>query len=138
MHRGDGGNGDGGNGDGGNGDHGNGDGGNGDGGNLVFLVVTDDASWAQHYLLGGNKFRHPPHHVVLLPPAPPEVHLCALSLTQHVIISQGTFSWWAGFLCGPGCDVIYFNTPSVAGTKVDRGMALGDHFPPEWIGLGDD
>ncbi|XP_059139204.1 galactoside alpha-(1,2)-fucosyltransferase 2-like [Physella acuta] len=100
--------------------------------NVVFLVATDDRSWCQTTLVDGAR-------VVLLPPAIAEVHMRVLTMCRHVIMSVGTFGWWAGwFVSGDvGGDVIYYTRQFREGSERSRMFEATDFFPPNWIGIGD-
>ncbi|XP_005095554.1 galactoside alpha-(1,2)-fucosyltransferase 1 isoform X2 [Aplysia californica] len=80
-------------------------------GHVVFLVATDDTVWTKANVLGSD--------VVLLPLASADVHMAALSKCNHVIMSVGTFGWWAGYFSDG--DVIYFNTTMKTGSPKSRG-----------------
>ncbi|GFS12858.1 galactoside 2-alpha-L-fucosyltransferase [Elysia marginata] len=98
-------------------------------GDVVFLVATDDPSWCKENILQGDD-------VILLPHATADVHLCALAACRHVVMSVGTFGWWAGWLGGG--DVIYYTKPHAPGSPKDKGFSKDDFFPLHWIGIGDD
>ena len=61
--------------------------------------------------------------------------MATLSKCQHLIMSVGTFGWWAGFLTGG--DVIYYTPPFREGAPLGRGFSEDDYYPPRWIGMGD-
>ena len=65
-----------------------------------------------------------------------QVHFCALTKCQHVILTEGSFGWWIGFL-NKG-DVIYFNTPYKKGSPPDKQYNANDFWPKTWIGMGND
>ena len=96
-------------------------------GHVVFLVASDDYTWARQNIVEGD--------VVFVEPATPEVHMATLSKCNHVIMSVGTFGWWAGFLSGG--DVIYYSTPYKVGSAVYEGYSRGDYYPDSWVGIGD-
>jgi len=91
-----------------------------------FIVVSDDSEWChtQPHFSDSDVSIVPDslHH-------PPALDVAILSSCKHVIIGQGTFSWWAGWLS--------------RGHVVYHGIALGevearkrlDNFPPQWIPL---
>ncbi|RUS75084.1 hypothetical protein EGW08_017161, partial [Elysia chlorotica] len=76
-------------------------------GDVVFLVATDDPTWCKENIVQGDD-------VILLPHATADVHMCALATCRHVIMSVGTFGWWAGWLGGG--DVIYYTKPHAPGS----------------------
>lgn len=57
---------------------------------VTFIVFSDDPSWCQQALGGDN--------VVLSPFAAPVEDLFAMSICDHFIIANSTFSWWAAWL----------------------------------------
>jgi galactoside 2-L-fucosyltransferase 1/2 len=91
--------------------------------NLCFLVIAElvDMSWiqAQPVFHGKDVF-------VNL-----EVHSAALDLSiiaacKHVIMSTGTFGWWAAFLSGG--DVTYY----LPDRKLRPASCLVDYYPKRW------
>ncbi|KAH9502830.1 Galactoside 2-alpha-L-fucosyltransferase 1 [Bulinus truncatus] len=97
-------------------------------GNVLFLVTSDDVDWCKSTFQ--NEF-----DVILLPYAPREVHMCILSQCHHVIMSVGTFGWWAGWLGGG--DVIYYKNQVLDGSPRSHLFNISDFAPPSWIGIGD-
>jgi galactoside 2-L-fucosyltransferase 1/2 len=59
--------------------------------NVHFVVCSDDIPWTVRHLSGSDiKFSH--NNTM-------DVDLAILASCDHVIISRGTFSFWAGWLC---------------------------------------
>ncbi|CAG5127654.1 unnamed protein product [Candidula unifasciata] len=94
--------------------------------NMTFLVSSDDLKWCRENLLGKN--------VIVMPPASPAVHLAVLSICDHVIMSGGTYGWWAGWLANG--DVIYHTGFIQNGTAFGDMIKRQQYYPPHWIGLG--
>ena len=71
----------------------------------------------------------------LIPCVHSQVHLAVLGKCNHVIMSVGTFGFWAGYLSGG--DVIYYTPPYKKGSPLDIQFSGDDFFLPKWIGIGD-
>ena len=89
-----------------------------------FFVFSDDPQWAQENL----KLEHPTTFVTHNGPDKNYEDLRLISLCQHHIIANSTFSWWGAWLCAnPGKLVFapqrWFRTPDL-NTK--------DLFPETW------
>jgi len=61
------------------------------------------------------------------------VDLGILARCDHVIMSTGTFGWWAGWLAGG--HVVYYNDWPRRGSKLDRQVNKMDYFPEHWVPL---
>ena len=67
---------------------------------VQFIVASDDLGWCRTYIRGNN-INYSNHDYIL--------DLAILSLSDHTIISVGTYSWWAGWLCKG--TTIYYGVP---------------------------
>jgi galactoside 2-L-fucosyltransferase 1/2 len=96
-------------------------------GSIQFIVASDDPDWcaAQPIFAKAQILRH---HT-----AP--VDMAILSLCHHVIISRGSFGWWAAYLTGS--TAVYFKDAFVMEHPENLGkVKLDDHYPPTWVGIG--
>ena len=88
-----------------------------------FVVAGDDRKWARRNI-------SPLGNTSLLPTgSSPAVDMAALTLCDHVIISVGSFGFWAGWL-GKG-EVVYC-------TKPEHPFDGGKNYPGNWIGMTND
>jgi len=74
---------------------------------------------------------------IIREPHPAGMDMAILASCQHLIVSVGTFGWWAGFLVGRGEGrVVYFRDQFDMGHKINRGnVVLDDYFPEQWHGI---
>lgn len=94
---------------------------------ILFLVGSDDLDWCKVNLNLTD--------VIVLSPDVQTVHLAILSNTSHMVISTGTYGWWAAWLANG--ITVYYNMYPIAGSKIDKGFNKADYYPPTWIGIGD-
>ncbi|CAD5212246.1 unnamed protein product [Bursaphelenchus xylophilus] len=92
---------------------------------VVFVVVSDNISWAKRNLVGDN--------IVFVDSTEREVDLAILSYCNHTIMSTGTFSWWAGYLAN-GTTVRFKDWPR-NGSDLDHMVDKKNYFLPHWIEL---
>lgn len=92
----------------------------------AFLVVSDDPGWCQENLKEAT--------MRIVEPASPVVHLGFLALCDHVIMTVGTFGWWAAFLSGG--HVVYFEGFPQNGSEIANGFNRKDYFLPHWVPIG--
>ena len=85
-----------------------------------FVLCSDDLKWARRHLADAD--------VTIVPNHAPEVDMAILTSCDHVIISNGTFSWWVGWLC-MGITVRYKGIPK--SNSLLYNMTLGEHWPPD-------
>ena len=83
---------------------------------VQFAVTSDDIAWCRTNIPNGS-------HVLYSEGKRRQLDLAISAQCQHMIVSTGTFSWWAGWLAD-GITVYYRHYPK-------RGSALGRHFVPE-------
>ena len=88
-----------------------------------FLVISQDMDWCVHHLNNRNIWFPSRQHVAA-------VDLAMLTLCDHVIVTEGTFGWWGGFLGGG--EVLYYGQPAANGSELDKMLNETDYFPPEW------
>lgn len=91
---------------------------------LKFIIVTNDKNWAK------NNF---PDDTIAEGKSSPE-DMAVLSLCDGVILTVGTFGFWAGYLCDG--TVVYYNKEFVMSHPVNKGhVSKEDYYPSDWIGL---
>ena len=62
--------------------------------------------------------------------------LALMSACEGVILSVGTFGWWAGhFSHQGGGDVVYFQDSFNRAVASEDEAKEEDYFPPGWIGI---
>ncbi|CAG5116810.1 unnamed protein product, partial [Candidula unifasciata] len=93
---------------------------------IVFLVASNDYKWCRENLVSDD--------VILMQPETPAVHLAVLSRCEHVIMSCGTFGWWAAWLANG--QVIYY-TNFFGNGSLQQKVKVNQYYPPLWIGLDD-
>ncbi|XP_059146492.1 galactoside alpha-(1,2)-fucosyltransferase 2-like [Physella acuta] len=93
--------------------------------NTMFLVATDDMEWCRKNLNDSD--------VKLLEPDSAENHMSILSRSDHVIISGGTFGWWAAWLAKGF--TIYFKGFPIPNSRLSHDLNRKDFYPPSWIAL---
>ena len=94
--------------------------------NVHFVLATDSPNWAHENL---GQFKNTFIDFTLQDRF--EVDLAVLSLCDHIILSSGTFSWWAGWLSQG--DVVYYNTPVRKNSNLEDGYEPRDYFMHKWI-----
>ena len=95
---------------------------------LVYVVASNDYEWARSNLVTSQR------RLVFLSESNSEaLDMCVLSRCDHVIMSVGTFSWWAAWLAG-GVTVYYDLWPKTD-TWLGNNVRHSDYFLPSWIPL---
>ena len=96
---------------------------------VQFIVASDDLEWCRKYVLGDQ---------VHYSNKSSAEDLAILAFSNHVIISVGTFSWWAGWLC-KGTTIYYGKAPP-ENTYFGKLYANNSWIPPRdeynhWVPL---
>ena len=91
----------------------------------IFVVVSDDQPWCQRNIVGPY-VRYSSFREAI-------VDLAIMTLSDHTIITAGTFSWWAGFLAGG--TVVYLADYPIPGSPQELKVILRReyYYLPEWI-----
>ncbi|PVD32100.1 hypothetical protein C0Q70_07528 [Pomacea canaliculata] len=96
---------------------------------VTFVISSDDVKWCK------EQFANISDVTVLQANSPPAVDMMTLASLDHMIMTVGTYGWWASFL-NPGITVYYrdFVKP---GTPLSRHFSPNgtDHYCPTWISL---
>ena len=93
--------------------------------NVHFVVCSDDIQWCERHI---SKL-HPNIHFSKGHSA--EEDLAILSMCHHVIMTTGTFGWWAGWLAN-GKTIYYKHWPAKR-SKLFRRVNVSDYYMPDWI-----
>ena len=94
-----------------------------------FVVVSVDKQWCETNLAGRN--------VVVGPCKEAIVDFAILTLCQHIIVTSGTFGWWAGWLAGG--EVVYWTGFPKPGSQNEiKILFKGEYYPPHWTGIDSD
>ena len=94
---------------------------------VIFIVCSDDITQAKKVI----GLRDLEIHYFSISP----IHdMAILSKCDHVIMTVGTFGWWAGFLSNG--TVIYYKYPYAENSPAWKAHNYDDFYLPHWIGLG--
>jgi galactoside 2-L-fucosyltransferase 1/2 len=96
---------------------------------VIFLAASNDIEWLRQKL-------HREENVFFLQENQPVMDMAILALCDHVIMSSGTFGWWAGWMA-QGIVVYYKHifTPKSSFSNAFRGGDISDFIYPGWVGL---
>ena len=99
---------------------------------VVFVICSDSPGWVKTHINGPD--------VYISIDNSREVDLAILSSSDHVIIGQGTFGWWAGWLCR-GTTVRYLDPPRKDDSVLVKFRKESQLYPDDelnkWIAIGE-
>ena len=98
---------------------------------LIFVVCSDDPGWAKATIGKIAVKVHTDVRFVFSDGASPGFDMCLLSRCQSLIISTGSFGWWAAWLANR-TTVYYFRFPKI-GSELSIGFKRDDYYPQDWI-----
>ena len=96
-----------------------------------FLVASQDTSWCRNYVAHDRK------DVTIMEGNSAAVDIAALTLTDHMIVSIGTYGWWAGYL-NPGIKTYmkdFIGPRSSFSNSFGEDLSAPDYVYPGWVGL---
>ena len=99
-------------------------------GQLKAVVVSDDPEWVRAQPIFAD---------AIVQHGSPAEDMAVLAACEHVVASIGTFGWWAMRLKATPGERLYYADPWNYTVVPDRqrSFTAADHFPPEWVGVGD-
>jgi galactoside 2-L-fucosyltransferase 1/2 len=104
---------------------------------IQFIVASNDITWSKQNLDPIvdelNKSRSISHNITYSEGHSNIEDLALLSSCDHVIMSTGTYGWWAAWLA-KGETIYYADWPRNGSTLASM-FRKEDFFPPSWIGI---
>ena len=95
-------------------------------GSIQYIVASDDPDWVEEQSLFQDS--------TILRNNDAPVDLAILASCHHVIMSRGTFGWWAAWLSSG--KAIYYKHTFVMDHDENRGkVKVEDHFLPTWVSI---
>ena len=94
---------------------------------LLWVIVSVDIPWCR------RNIKPLPGEFAVFSNYDPATDMAVLTYCDHVILSTGSFGWWAGFLAGG--DVIYMKNWIRNGTELDRISDMRTYFYPHWTAI---
>ena len=97
---------------------------------LIFVVCSEDLGWVKSAI---NVSAYVNYHVTFVYSEnnSPGFDMCLLSRCDSLIISTGSFGWWAAWL-GNGTTVYYKNYPRPNSTYAQN-FKQDDYYPSNWL-----
>ncbi|CAI9736930.1 galactoside 2-alpha-L-fucosyltransferase 3-like [Octopus vulgaris] len=92
---------------------------------IIFVICSNDIEWCQDNLADENIYFSATKNVY--------VDFAILASCDHIILSSGTFSWWAGYL-NKGIVVYYKDFPR-PNSILEKSFNRKDYYPDSWIPL---
>lgn len=96
--------------------------------NAFFYVASDDVAWCRQQTF----FQRSDVKIIENNPG---LDMAVLASCDHVVLTVGTFGWWAAFLGAHrnGGKVVYYKDEFVMEHKVNKGNVVKeDYYPKEW------
>jgi galactoside 2-L-fucosyltransferase 1/2 len=101
--------------------------------NVQFVITSDSIEWC----LEQDLFKENDTHVVREKHTPSQ-DMAILAACDHIILSVGTFGWWAAYL-GPdkrGGEILYYDSEFVLDHPTIRNnVILTDYYPKTWTSM---
>ena len=95
--------------------------------NIKLIIFSDDIEWCKQNIVGDN--------VVYSEGNSNLVDMCMMSLCDHNIIANSTFSWWAAYL-NENIDKVVVCPSNYAGeSDVSMQFINKNYYPVDWIAL---
>ena len=100
--------------------------------NYNFIIFSNDIEYAKSHLEGDNAYFVEPEGIDSYSYTSSEKDdLALLSLCDHHIITNSTYSWWGAYLSKSPNKKIICPTNWLKGSS----FMNGNHFPPNWINI---
>jgi len=99
---------------------------------VQFIVASNDIAWSRNNI-NSSSFDQTRVNITFSVGHSTQQDLALLASCNHMIMTTGTFGWWAAWLAN-GTTIYYKNFPR-RGTRLWLRSRLSDYFPPKWIGM---
>lgn len=101
-------------------------------GRVQFIVASDDLPWARENVRAPSGLKSDRVNVTYTAAThSPGQDLAILASCDHVIMSMGSYGWWAGWF-SEGTVIYYKYWPNLK-VALDMGFRPEDQFPTSWI-----
>jgi len=102
---------------------------------VQFIVTSDSLELTKKYITPEAVFRnYSTTSVVYSEGNSAGFDMALLASCDALIISTGTYSWWAAWLANK--TTVYYRYWPRSGSNLSAMLTREDYFPPHWIGLG--
>lgn len=91
------------------------------------LVFSDDIDWCKEYIVGENVFYSERNSNY--------VDMCMMTMCDHNIIANSTFSWWGAYLNQNVDKIIVCPKNYIGPSDPEAQFINNNYFPAEWISL---
>lgn len=91
------------------------------------LVFSDDIDWCKEYIVGENVFYSERNSNY--------VDMCMMTMCDHNIIANSTFSWWGAYLNQNVDKIVVCPKNYIGPSDPDAQFINNNYFPAEWISL---
>jgi hypothetical protein len=91
------------------------------------LVFSDDIEWCKEYIVGENVFYSEDNSNY--------VDMCMMSLCDHNIIANSTFSWWGAYLNQNTEKIVVCPKDYIGPSDPANQFMNKNYYPTEWIAL---
>ena len=98
-------------------------------GKFKLLVFSDDIEWCRDNIIGEN--------IHFSDADSSGMDMCMMSLCDHNIIANSTFSWWGAYLNRSKSKIVVCPFYFVAKSGNDHDFLNGQYYPNEWISLSE-
>lgn len=94
--------------------------------NVLFIICSNDIMWCHDHLDDAEDVHY--SHLT-----DDWVDFAVLANSDHMVMTAGSYSWWAGYLCKG--EVIYYKGYPEPNTKIGNLTVRDDYYPRNWISM---
>lgn len=103
---------------------------------VQFIVTSDDSNWTHAHIVNANNIPSNAINITYTAGNTAGQDFAILSMCDHVIMSTGTYGWWAAWIA-KGTTIYYSDWPR-KGSPLAGQFKREDFFPPNWIPMAND
>lgn len=98
-----------------------------DGTYFKLIVFSDDIEWCKQNILGENVFYSENNSNY--------VDMCMMSMCDHHIIANSSFSWWGAYLNQSQTKIVVCPTEYIGPADQAHQFINGNYFPSTWVSI---